>query len=155
MNPARRGEAYRRALEAISLQRRDPSLSLSEAALQAGTTPQEVKRRAGSALRYRHGRWEALPEDTLPRQMLFLTPRGYVTITTTHSEDASMIADYHNAVRTYLVTGRSRALKRFEGWYIDAAEGEFDFVTDTRTIDRLARAGAVSFLDIYASEGPR
>jgi hypothetical protein len=155
MSRSRYNDAYRRALDAISLQRRHPSISLNEAAFRAGTTLESVKRHAGSALRYRHGRWEAAPHDTLPRPMLFLTPRGYVTVTTRDSDDARMIAQYYNAVREYLATGSTRKLKRFEGWYIEAPEGEFDFVTDSATINRLARAGAVSFLDIYGPEGSR
>lgn len=148
-------DAYLSALEAISLMRRDPALSISEAALRAGTTPDAVKRHVGAALHYSNGRLRAKAKDKLPRPMLFLTPRGYVTITTRDSEDASMIADYHNAVREYLASGSMRALQRFEGWYIEAPEGEFDFVTDSKTISRLARAGSASFLDIYGSEGVR
>jgi hypothetical protein len=141
--------AYLSSLEAVSLMRRDPSLRLHEAARRAGITEAAVKRHAGAALYYQRGRWRVTGKDNLERPMRFLTPRGYVKITTRDSEDASLIADYHNAVREYLISGSARALKRFEGWYIETAEGEFDFVTDTATINRLARAGAVSFLDIY------
>jgi len=37
--------------------------------------------------------------------------------------------------------------------YFATDEQEYDFVTDPRTILRVARAGEISFLDIYADEG--
>jgi len=90
--------------------------------------------------------------DSLPRRMRFLTAHGYASVLTTSSEDATMIADYNNAIRRSLQTGDYSALKEFEGYYFESEGRKYDFVTDPKTINRLARAGAIYFLDIYASD---
>jgi hypothetical protein len=146
-------EAYRRALDAIALQRRNPELSLSEAARRSGTTLAGVRQNAGAAVTFRSGRWEATEYDTLPRRMRVLTDRGYISYLTEDSRDATFIADYNNALRAYLTTDSQEALRDFEGmWFEDEDGRKRTLVTDPKTINRLARAGAVYFLDIYASE---
>lgn len=147
-------DAYRRALDAIALQRRNPELSLSETARRSGTTLAAVRQHARAAVAFRAGRWEATEYDTLPRRMRVLTDRGYVSYLTEDSRDATFIADYNNALRAYLTTGSQQALREFEGmWFEDEDGRKRTLVTDPRTIDRLARAGEVYFLDIYDSEG--
>ena len=144
---------YRAALDAIALMRRNLNMTLERAAELSGTTVSNVTRQARPALTFKRGRWYAKPHDTLPRRMRFLTPRGYISVLTTDSRDATLIANHHNAVRAYLKTENQRGLKAFENLYFATDEQEYDFVTDPRTILRVARAGEISFLDIYADEG--
>ena len=80
-----------------------------------------------------------------------LTPRGEVVVGTTSSRTASRIADYNNALRTYLTTGDPSGLKRFEGKSIRKDGKMHEFATDRRTINSQARAGGIHFVDIYAS----
>lgn len=146
-------DTYRRVLDAIALKRRNPNLSAAEAARRGGTTLPTIQRYAGSALSFRGGRWTVAAHDTLPRRMLVLTDRGYISMLTKDSRDATLIAEHNNAIREFLVTGSQASLRRFEEYDFEDDDGvEHPFITDPRTINRLARAGAVSFLDIYDSE---
>jgi hypothetical protein len=84
--------------------------------------------------------------------MRMLTPRGEARVVTKSSHTASRIGKYNNALREYYVTGDSNALKRFAGKSVRSGGQTYEFVTDPKTLNRLARAGAVHFLDIYAPE---
>lgn len=148
-----KNDAYRRVLDAIALQRRNPDMSLSEAARHCGTTLATVQRHARSAITQKRGRWEARPYDELPRRMLFLTDRGYISIVVKNSDDATLIAQYFNEVRQFLTPSSSFSFDEFEGDWIESEGRRYYFVTDAKTINRLARAGVLSFLDIYASDG--
>lgn len=145
-------DAYRRVLDTLSLKRRKKHLSLSAAARERGTTLKTVRRYAGPALDVRSGRLDVAATDRLPRAMRMLTPRGEVRVVAKSSRTASRIGKYNNALREYYVTGDPRALKPFAGKSIRSKGQSYEFVTDTRMLNRLARAGAVHFLDIYASE---
>lgn len=143
-------DAYRRALDAISLSRRDPKASLTKAARSSGTTVKTIRKYAEGAIEERGGRFLAKPSDRLPRRMRMLTPRGEVVVKTTSSRTASRIADANNALRLYVATGEPSALKPFEGKSVRSGGQVYEFATDRRTIDRHIRAGAVHFVDIYA-----
>jgi len=147
--------SYRAALDSIALSRRNPRMPLEQAARLSGTTVASVRRHAASALTYRAGRWQAKAYDTLPRAMRFLTERGYVKVTTRDSHDASLIGEYNNAIRDYLQPPHpTKGLKEFEGESIISDGREYVFVTDPGTINRLARAGVIYFMDLYADGGP-
>jgi hypothetical protein len=146
-------DRQRRVLDAISLKRRNPELSLSAAARRSGTTVKTIRTYAGAALYTRSGRLDVHGTDRIPREMLFLTPQGYVALHVTNSRDASRIAKYHNALRRYLLRRDPRELQQFTGKTIRVAGTAHPFLTDAATINRLVRAGAVSFLDIYGSPG--
>jgi len=65
-----------------------------------------------------------------------------------------MIADHHNAIHQYLQPPHpTEQLGRFENLNLTSEGEEYDFVTDPKIINRLARASELSFLDIYADEG--
>lgn len=146
--------SYRAALDAIALMRRNPGMTLERAAELSGTTSSNVRRRARTALTFRGGRWSATAHDTLPRRLRFLTSRGYVSVLTTDSQDATVIADHHIAIRQYLQPPHpTRQLRPFDNLYITSEGKEYDFVTDPKIINRVARASELSFVDIYADEG--
>ena len=62
---------------------------------------------------------------------------------------ATALARYWNAVDSYLKTGDMTALQPFRGKAVRVGRRSYPFVTDRRTLERLARAGEVRFEDIY------
>src|SRR4051812_8797348 len=126
-------------------------LSLREASRQAGTTPRTVQRHVGKALKRGHdGRYGATKFDRIPRTLRFVTSRGLTDLTVRDSRTASQIGRYMAAVHTYLTTGDRRALRQFRGKNIRAGKVAYPFITDGKTLERLAFAGEVSFEDLYA-----
>jgi hypothetical protein len=145
-------DAQRRALDAISMKRRNPALSMTKAAKLTGTTLKTVKRHAGTALEVRSGRLDVKATDNIRRPMRMITGKGEVTVVTRSSRTASRLSDFYNAVSEYYRSGDTSALVRFRGKYVRSQGERFEFVTDPKVLDRLGRAGAVSFADIYAPE---
>jgi hypothetical protein len=148
-------ERQRRALDALSLKRRHPELSMTEAAHRSGTTLKTIRRYAGGALQMRSGRIDVLATDTIAREMRMLTPQGEIDVTVRNSRDARRIARHHNAVRKFVMTrgGDTSKLRPFVGKTLKAGGETYTFLTDPATINRLARAGELHFLDIYSSTG--
>jgi hypothetical protein len=143
-------DAYRRALDAVALKRRQPEISLTKAAKRSGTTLKTIRKYAGSALELRSGRIDVTRTDRLKRRMRLLTPKGEIPITTTNSRTASRISRHNNAVREFYATGDATALKPFKGKAVRSGGKRNEFVTDPQTLNRLGRAAAVHFSDIYA-----
>jgi hypothetical protein len=143
-------EGYRRALDVLSRLRHGESLSA--AAREVGTTPDAVRRYAGSALtRGEHGRYVAKPSDRLYRPMWFLDARGKVMVEPANSREASKLARYWDALDHYLRTGDDGRLRRFRRQLLRTRDKtRLPFLTDTEIIDYLARAGELSFEDLYA-----
>jgi hypothetical protein len=148
-------DAYRRVLDAISLARRKPNLSLTKAAKASGTTLTTMRKYAASALEVRDNRLEVTASDRLPRRMRLLTPRGEFHVLTRSSRVASLIGDHSNAIRAYRISSDPSGLRNFEGKSVTIDGQTYELLTDRPTIDRFIRAGAVHFVDIYAigSEG--
>jgi len=147
-------DPYRSVLDALAYARRNDA-PIDRAAPLTGTTMSEVRRLAGRALVYEDRHWWARLDDDLPRRMRFLTERGYIAITTHDSRDASLIGEYNNAIRDYLQPPHPvEGLIKFEHAYIVSGGRRYEFVTDTRTINRLARAGVIYFMDLYADGRP-
>jgi hypothetical protein len=146
-------ERQRRSLDTLALARRE-GIPIERAAPRSGTTLSEVRRCAGSAIVHRNGHWWAKPHDNLPRPMRFMVDRGYVALTILDSDEASLIGEHANAIRAYLQPPHStKQLKRFERAYVVVDGKRYEFVTDPRTINRLARAGVIYFMDLYADGG--
>jgi hypothetical protein len=82
--------------------------------------------------------------------MRMLTTQGETVVRTTSSRTATLIADYNNAMRVYVLTGDATGLAAFKDKTVGSRGEVYTFATDRRTIDRYVRAGAVHFLDIYA-----
>jgi hypothetical protein len=145
------GDIPREVFDTIAMVRNDPSLSVTKAAKLSGIDLATVKRHAANALEVRKGRIMVRPRDDLRRKMRFLTDRGIITVTTRDSETASIIAEYWNALRTYIRSGRYESLEPFVLRFVYVDEGTFEFLTYRPTLNRLARAGELFFQDIYAS----
>jgi hypothetical protein len=146
----RDSDAYARALDAIALKRRHPEISLTKAARRSNTTLNTIRKYAGSALEARSGRLDVTGADRLKRLMRVLTPTGEIAVMTTSSRTASRISRHNNAVREFYGTGDLTALKAFEGKVVRSGGKRYEFATDPQNLNRLGRAAAVHFSDIYA-----
>ena len=108
--------ARNRVLDAVSRMRRD-GVSLTRAARDAGTTPDAVRRYAGSALERQGSRWVAKPSDRLLRRQFttIIGPGGEPTeaLVETHSSRQASEIGSHNADRsTFLSASTSPTAKR-------------------------------------------
>jgi transposase-like protein len=141
--------ARERALEALQLMRSE-GLSLTAAARKAGTTPATVRKHVRNALRRTQGgRYLATPSDRLVRHLWLLTPKGVVEVAVRGSRQAELVASYMAAVDWYLRRGDASRLAAFRGKGIRSGDRFFPFLTDTAALDKLARAGEVSFERLY------
>ena len=148
-------EAYRRVLDALALKRRNPQLSMTAAAKLSGTTVPTICRHAAQVLLYSGRRIDVKKTDRLLRAMRMLTPRGEVVVYTRDFYAASRMGSYNNALRLYVRAGDATALGAFAGKSVKDIDGKtYEFVTDTSTLNRLARAGVVRVAEIYATDGP-
>jgi len=151
-------ERQRRVFDALALKRRANrqkiKLSTTAAARRSGTTLKTMRHYAPSALVERDGRVDVKPTDRIPRRMRLLTDKGEIVVTVS-SRDATRIADHHAAVFRCVATGGRdvSGLQPFAGKTLRSGGKVYTFVTDPKTINRLYRAGAISFLDVYASSG--
>lgn len=150
MSDLSKEQAKQRAFEAIQLVRRR-GMSLTQAARAAHTTIPTVRKHVRSTVqKLPSGRFHVTPGDRLKRTLRFLTPEGVISLGVQGSRKASGVARYWAAVDRFLITGNTDALLKFEGKSLRAGGRSFLFVTDHRTLGRLAIAGEVSFEDLYA-----
>lgn len=142
-------ERYERALEVVARVRHGESLS--RAAKVVGIAPDTVLRYAGSAFaRDARRRHVAKPTDRLVRRMRFLDERGAYPVEPATSTEARKLADYHNAVHHFLRTGDDRPLRRFRRMRLRTRQKtSLRFLTDRDALERLGRAGELSFEDLY------
>lgn len=138
-------EIRSRALEAVSDMRRNRR-SLTAAAKRAGTTPQTVKRYAGSALDTDGRRVRAKPSDRIGARMVMLSDSGMVEVATRSSRQREQISRHWAAVSTYQATGNPEPLRRFATTSIAGHR----FATDTDQIERWSRTGEIDLEDIYS-----
>lgn len=142
-------EAVRaRALQAVRLMRSE-GLSLSGATRRAHTSARTVLDYAGSAIGRREGHYFATKRDALPRMMRFVTPDGVIALQVRNSRQASRIGRYWAAVQRYLLTGRTEALRPFRGRTVRTGKVAYPFITDPRTLERVAHAGELRFEELY------
>jgi hypothetical protein len=147
-------DTQRRVLDALSEKRRNPKLSLSASAKRMGTTVKTIRSYAGPALEIRSGRIDVKAVDRIARTLQILTASGLESVTVRNSRDATRVSRHHHAVRHALLTfgTDTQALERFAGKTLRAGGKTYSFVTDYKTLVRIARAGEVYFLDIYGPE---
>ena len=69
-------DARRRSLDAISIKRRNPPISMTKAAKLSGTTLKTIRKYGAPALETRSGRVDVKLSDRLERRMRLLTPQG-------------------------------------------------------------------------------
>ena len=144
-------DIYTRVTHAISKMRTE-SVSLPAASQEYGVTRRQMQRFGGKALRkLRTGRYAAKRKDRLLRVLVITTLAGLREIAVIDSRQATLLAEYWNAVQRYLETGDESALTEFREKQITDANGEqFPLITDLDELDRLASAGVLSFESIYA-----
>lgn len=112
---ARKKRTRKQALHALSLMKRDVE-SLGSAAKIVGIHPETVLRHVGPAIyKNRNEQYVARDKDMISRSMRIKENGNDVFITIRGSRVASLISDYHNAVRQYLETGDDLALQKFSG----------------------------------------
>ncbi len=141
-------EPYERSLQVLRRMRSGESLTAASRA--EGVLPDTVRRHIGAALeRDPSGRYRAKPKDRFYREMPYLTPQGHEWVAPRDSEEASKLAEYHNAVEAYLL-GDERPLRRFSRMRLRLRDGtSLPFITDLDRLDRLAAAGRLHFNSIY------
>jgi hypothetical protein len=141
--------AYRTALEVLRQVRK--GRSLYQASREEHIAPDTVLRKVGTALvQGRDGRYHATANDHLYRRMNFLDEHGLVAVEVANAHEASKLAAYWEAVQEYLQTGEARPLRHYERIRLLLRDKSVRrFVTDLYILDRLAKAGELSFEDLY------
>src|SRR5712692_7792893 len=124
--PERIQDIYTRVTHAISKMRTE-SVSLPAASQEYGVTRHQMQRFGGKALRkLKNGRYAAKRKDGVLRVLVIPTLAGLREIAVIDSRQATLLAEYWNAVHRYLETGDDSALKEFHGKTItDANEEQF------------------------------
>lgn len=136
------------ALHALSLMR-VTGWSLTRAAREVGRTRDAVRAWVGRSIGKRHGRFRAQASDKLVRKMAVLTPRGTIHEPIYDSRVASKLGAYHAAVKAAL-SGDVKALAPFRGKsFRTGGKRGFPFLTNLRTLRRLAEADALPEYQIY------
>jgi hypothetical protein len=131
---------------------RTGGISLRQASREYGIDPRAVVLLGHSALRKgSNGRFKAKASDRLLRVLVIPTPDGLREVAIRDSRQASLIAEYSNAVHKYLETGYDSALRKFRRQSItDAAGVSVPLITNLVELDRLGSAGVLSFESLYA-----
>jgi hypothetical protein len=144
-------DTWERVIEAIS-KMRNGRVSLTQAAREARVSPRTVTKYGKSALRKgKSGKYTVKKNDSLLRVLSIPTAEGPRTIAVRGSKQASLLAEYWNAVHRYLQTGNTSTLKEFHGQKITDASGlEIPLLVDPDALNRLGSAGVLSFESIYA-----
>jgi hypothetical protein len=138
------------ALHVLSDMRR-AGTSLSATAESWGIPPSKVQRYVGTELLKERGRYRPNASDRLFRVMPLLDEKGKFWIEVYGSRASSTIGAYWAAVERYRNAGDDRPLRRFRRMTVRTGKKTYRFLTDTKTIDRLASFGELSFESIYES----
>jgi hypothetical protein len=149
--PARFQNLWDRVVSVVSKMRSDGA-SLQRVSREFGISPETVRRWAGSALRKQaNGRYKAKPSDSLLRILKIPSSSGTRDIGVRGSRQATLIAEYWNAVHRYLETGDASRLQKFRGKFIKDADGVLvPLLTDLAELNRLGNAGVLSFESLYS-----
>lgn len=132
-------ESYRRSLNVVADMRRR-GWSLTRAARENLTDPDTVQRYLGSALRRdRHGQRRPTGYDRHVRRLLVHTEQGDKVLDLTDSRQATVIAEYANALRQF-GSGDPRALDPFRRTVLRIGKARYRLVTDPAEAARIVRA---------------
>jgi hypothetical protein len=143
-------EARIRAAEAVWLHRRDKSVSLTDAAHQAGTTRSTVLRYFESSYaKDPGGRYRVSRADREPFDMRIVSEDGVVIRTVRGSDKRSLIGQHHNAMKAFLSPGGGdpALLAPFQGERVAGVT----LLTDPDRIYEFWRQGQFDFLEIYST----
>jgi hypothetical protein len=141
-------EARIRAAQAVSLQRANPSWSLTRAAREAHTTVGTVRRHMPTAITQEsNGRYRATKGDREAFAMNVVTiEKGVEGVTVRGSHKRALVGKHHAAIRAYLLRDDRQQLDALAGKQV----GGLTLQTDLSVIRELHRQGELSFLEIYA-----
>ena len=121
------------ALKVLSTMRQGKSLRYS--ANQFGIDINTATKHLRSALTKKKGKWIAKKLDRIQRSMLISTKGAQKTIVVANSNDASLIGQYHNAVKKFLRTGDESLLKPFKGKKVKDVKGKkYELETDPQNL---------------------
>lgn len=87
--------------------------TLTAAAKEVGINRGTALRHLGNAVVKRGGRYFAKPTDRISRGLVINSRGKQATVTVNDSKSASIIGEYHNAVKQYLESGDDKVLKKF------------------------------------------
>jgi hypothetical protein len=149
--PQRFQDLWDRVVAVIS-KLRSQNTSLQKTSREIGVSHRTVVKYGGSALqRSKRGRYEAKKRDRLLRMLMIPTPEGPCEIAVRDSRQASLLGEYWNAVRRYLSFGDAIRIKKFDGKFITAEDGQrFALLTNLADLDSIASSGLFRFESIYA-----
>ena len=150
LSPAQK-ERRKRSLMVLNIMRQ--GVSMAAAAKEVGIHRYTVLRHLGTALIKRGGKYYAKPKDRISRGMIINSRGRQIAITIIDSKAASIIGQYHNAIRQYLNTGDKSALREFQGIIVvDSAGVSHRLETDIRKIKAIESAKEEpEFFEIYRS----
>jgi len=139
-------QARHRAFDALR-EMRISDLSLTAASRRAGTTPETVRRYAGSSLTQTGRRYQAKQSDRDYQRMAVLSTEGLVDVDVRGSAKRSLVARHWNAVRHFGATGDIYQLRRFAGRFV----GGFELASDPDDVEEYLARGEPDFDDIYVT----
>jgi hypothetical protein len=143
-------QTWNRVVGVVAAMRSDGQ-SLSHAVRQSRLSRRTFLRLGRTAVRKAsNGRYVARPHDTLLRVLVVPAADGTREVALTNSRDATIVAQYLNAVHRYLA-GERTALDPFKRTRISLADGtRIPLLTDLPVLHRAAEAGVLSFESVYA-----
>jgi|SRR5581483_2138744 len=111
------------ALEVLS-EVRQTGKSLSKTSKEKQISASTVIRYT-NAFRKRDSRWIATKSDKIPRSMIIYKNGKERSIEVSNSRYASIIGEYHNAVKEYLNNGKLDALNQFKKRKVEDIDGKY------------------------------
>jgi hypothetical protein len=144
---------HERALRALAEMRK--GVSLANACRQERLKPDTFRRHVGNAVRRNRegGRFFAVSEDTLRRELYVLTDGGYVPLVVTGSKMASLIAEHANAVAHFYRRNDPSKLRKFEGQTFQIGGRNVILMTDPAKLRELEDADAHKLDTLYVGIG--
>lgn len=98
--------------------------SLTYSSKEFGLDKKTVKQHIKSAIRKKRERWVAKRTDRIERCLIINEKGQSIEIIVTNSKDASLIGEYHNAVKKFLETGDKSLLEKFKRRVIKDSKGK-------------------------------
>lgn len=110
-----------------------------------------VSKRPRRKIRVKRGRVPQKSRNNRLRILVVLTADGTREVPINNSAQASLLGRYWNAVQRFLQRGDASVLERFKNKRIATADGQhIQLITDPEQLNKLGRAGVLSFESLYA-----
>ena len=127
-----------RAIKALALQRKNPSMSWTAATRASGTTPATASRYVGSTVTKPGARYKVAVSDRLVRRKKIVTNTGERYIDVRGSRQAELLDEHRDALRRFS-KGDTDALRPFEGQSV----GGYVVLTDPDEIEAMMSRGEI------------